>query len=698
MKTYDAAEIRNLGIVGHGGAGKTSLSSSFLFESGAVNRLGKVEEGNTITDFDEESIARNKSVSAALAHLEWDKTKINLIDTPGYRAFLFEARGAMPAVENALVVVSAVSGVEVGTKKVWAFCDEFDVARFLVINKMDRERASFERSLQSIHDAFGRSAVPVQIPIGEEKDFKGVVDLIRMKALVWPAGGGKPQETDVPDAAREAATAAREALVDIVAENDDALMEKYLEAGSLTDDELVGALRKAVQSRSIFPIFCAAGSLSIGAQPILDAVVRFAPSPADRGPRAGKDGHGGETARKPDNAEPFSGFVFKSLFDAFSGKINYVRVLSGVLKGESTIYNATRSEQERVGHLNIVQGKTLTTVPELRAGDLGAFAKLKVTQTGDSVVADKTKVVEFPKVNFPEPAISWALEPKSRGDEEKLSAGLHKLLETDPMLRVGRDAQTKEMLISGAGQQHVEVAISKLKRQGVECTLKLPKIPYRETITKAVKYVEYTHKKQTGGAGQYARVFLDVEPRKEGGYEFLDKIVGGVIDQSFRPSVDRGVQSKMHEGVLAGFPISGVRVSLVDGKTHPVDSKDIAFQIAGREAFKKAVMEAGPTLLEPHMHVEVTIPEECYGDILGDLNSRRARVQGMDQSGHSSIIKAVVPMAEMLSYSATLNSLTGGRGEYHMELAHYEPVPAHMQEKIIANAKAAAGKSEEEGG
>jgi elongation factor G len=696
MKIFDASEIRNVGVVGHGGAGKTSLVSALLFDSGAVNRFGKVDDGTTVTDFDEESIARKKSVSSALCHLEWERTKVNIIDTPGYGAFIHEMRGSLRVTDGALVVVSAVAGVEVSTRKAWAFTDEFQVARLIVLNKMDRERASFERSLESVQTTFGRMCLPIQIPIGQEKDFSGVVDLVRMKAITWPHdGSGKATEGPIPDALAADAQAARERLVDGVAENDDKLMEKYLEAGTLTDDELLAGLTSAVKRRAITPVLCAAASANIGTQPILEAIVRYLPSAAERGPATGKDHAGHEVTRNPVPTELFSAFVFKTVVDLFAGKITYFRVYSGTIKSDSHVYNASRSEDERVGPVDTVMGKSITPAGELHAGDIGAIAKLKVTQTGDTLVSDKGHALEYPRVSFAEPAISWAIEPKSRGDEEKLSAALHKLLDADPMLRVNRDPQTKEMLIAGSGQEHVEVAVAKLKRQGVECALHLPKIPYRETITKAVKYVEYTHKKQTGGAGQYARVFIDVEPKKDGGYEFVDKIVGGVIDQSFRPSVDKGVQSKMHEGVIAGFPVVGVRVSLVDGKTHPVDSKDIAFQVAGREAFKKAVADAGPTLLEPIMNVEVVVPEECYGDVLGDLNSRRGRVQGMDSSAGNSIIKAQAPMAEMLSYSATLNSITGGRGEYHMEFAHYDEVPAHLREKVIHDAKAAAGKGDE---
>jgi elongation factor G len=495
----------------------------------------------------------------------------------------------------------------------------------------------------------------------------------------------------------DAAKAAREKLMEAVAEGDDALMERYFEAGTLGDEDLAAGIRKGVASGRIFPVFLAAASLNVGTQPILDALVNLVPPPGASGQVEGKNpADGSPVVRRTAPTEPASAFVFKTLIDPFAGKISFFRVYSGTLKGESTLVNVARGETERLGAVNAAQGKTLTAVPEIRAGDLGAVTKLKVTATGDTL-ADKAAPVLYAPVKFPEPAISWAIEPKSRADEEKISAALHKLLDADPMLRINRDAQTHEMLISGAGQEHVEVMLAKLRRQGVEAKLKLPKIPYRETVTRAVKYVEYTHKKQTGGAGQYAKVVIDLEPLpRGGGYEFADKIFGGVIDQSFRPSVDKGVQAKMTQGVYAGYPVVDFRVSLVDGKTHPVDSKDIAFQIAGREAFKKAMTEARPTLLEPIMNVEIVVPEECMGDIVGDLNSRRGRVQGMDSRGHNQIIKATAPLAEMLSYSATLNSITSGRGSFHMEFATYDEVPAHLQEKIVAEAKAARGAEKEE--
>ena len=697
MKVYEAPDIRNVAVVGHGGAGKTSLTSALLFTSGAVNRLGKVDDGNTVTDFDEEAIERKKSVAASPCYLEWNKTKVNLIDTPGYGAFMHEARGAMRVVESALVVVDAVHGAEVNTEKAWAYAEEFGAARIIVINRMDRERASFERSVESLQSTLSRACVPAQYPIGQEKDFRGVVDLVRMKAITFEQdGSGKPSEGEVPAEILEAASAAREKLMEAVAECDDSLMEIYFDKGSLTEEEISKGLSKGVAAGSLFPIFLAVAPMNVGSQPVLDAIIGLLPSPAAFPEVKGLDADGKtEITRKTGAGEPASAFVFKTIVDPFAGKITFFRVYSGKVTGEGSLLNVGKGDAERMGTVNLAQGKAITPIDAISSGDIGTAAKLKVTNTGDTL-ADKGAPILYEPVRFAEPAISWAIEPKTRADEEKISAALHKLLEADPMLRMSRDQQTHEMLISGAGQEHVEVAVARMKRQGVEATLKLPKIPYRETITRAVKYVEYTHKKQTGGAGQYARVAIDIEPLPGGdGYEFADKIVGGVIDQQFRPSVDKGVQSKMVEGVVAGYPVSGVRVSLVDGKTHPVDSKDIAFQIAGREAFKKAVMDAKPVLLEPIMNVEIVAPEECMGDLVGDLNSRRGRVAGMEPRGHNQIIRCTVPLAEMLNYSATLNSVTSGRGSFHMELSSYEQVPAHLQEKIVAEAREAQKEGKE---
>jgi elongation factor G len=699
MKVYEAHDIRNVAVVGHGGAGKTSLTSALLFAAGAVTRLGKVDDGNTVTDHDEEAIARKKSIAASACYMEWNKTKINAIDTPGYGDFIHEARASMRVVESAIVVVDAVHGVEVNTERAWGYADEFGVARIIVINRMDKERASFARSVESLQEHLSRACMPAQIPIGEEKEFKGVVDLVRMKALVFPHDeSGKFEEQEIPGNLSEAATSAREKLMESIAECDDELMEIYFDKGSLSEEEFVTGLGKAVRSGKLYPIYLAAGPLNIGTTALLDAIVNLLPSPASRPEVTGANPSGdGEITVKSGVDEPASAFVFKTIIDPFAGKISFFRVYSGKISGDGSYQNVAKGETERMGGVSLAQGKSIEAVTAVASGDIGAVSKLKVTATGDTL-ADKSLQVVYQPVRFPDPAIAWAIEPKTRADEEKISATLHKLLDADPMLRTSRDPQTHEMLISGAGQEHVEVMLSKMRRQGVEATLKLPKIPYRETITKPVKYVEYTHKKQTGGAGQYARVAIDIEPIPGGdGYEFVDKIVGGVIDQQFRPSVDKGVRSKMTEGVVAGYPVSGVRVSLVDGKTHPVDSKDIAFQVAGREAFKKAVMDARPVLLEPIMNVTIVIPEECMGDVVGDLNSRRGRVAGMDPKGHSQIIKCTAPLAEMLTYPATLNSLTSGRGSFTMELASYEQVPPHLQDKIVADAKAAEGAGKEAG-
>jgi elongation factor G len=700
MKVYDASGIRNIAVVGHGGAGKTSLTSALLFTSGAVNRLGKVDEGNTITDYDEEAIERKKSITASLCHLVWNKTKVNVIDTPGFSAFLHETRAAMRVVEGAVIVVEATSGVEVNTEKAWNFADEFNAARIFVINRLDKERASFTRTMESIQSILSRAAVPLQIPLGEEKEFKGFIDLLKMKAFVFETDeSGKFTEGEIPETHKDATNTAREKLIEAVAEVDDKLMEGYFESGTLSDEDLARGLKQGVAERKLFPVLLTNATLSIGSAQVLDAIVDLIPSPAAVGEFKGtnpdaKDGEN-EITRKGEADEPASAFVFKTLIDPFAGQISFFRVYSGTIKSDSALMNTGRNESERFGAVNVAEGKSLTAVREARAGDIAAVTKLKVTETGDTL-AEKSDPIIYAPVEFPDPAISWAIEPKSRADEEKISAALHKLLGADPMLRLSRDPQTHEMLVSCAGQEHVEVMLSKLKRQGVEATLKLPKIPYRETITRAAKYVEYTHKKQSGGAGQYAKVVIDLEPLpRDEGYKFEDKIVGGVIDQQYRPSVDKGVQQKKAEGVIAGFPVVDIKVSLVDGKTHPVDSKDIAFQIAGRHAFKKAVADCKPVLLEPIMAVEIVAPEEAMGDIVGDLNSRRGRVLGMEAKGHNQVINATVPLAEMLNYSATLNSITSGRGAFHMESSAYDQVPGNLQEKIVEEAKAAAGEKAE---
>jgi elongation factor G len=696
MKVYDAASIRNVAVVGHSGAGKTQLISALLFDAGTVNRLGRVDDGTTVTDFDDEEIARKHTLSASVAFAEWNKTKINLIDTPGFANFLSDSRAGMKVADAALVVVDAVSGVEVQTEKVWEFANEYGLARFVVLNRIDRERASLERSLESLHALFGRAVIPIQLPIGEEKAFRGVVDLVSMKAVTFATNGsGKAAEAAIPADMTDRANAAREALVEMVAEADDALMEKFFEAGTLTQDELVGGLQKGTRAGHIFPLVCTSGLLNIGIQPLADNIVSYLPSAAER-PAKGKDPKSGdEISREVTDSGPYAAFVWKTVADPFAGRITMFRVMLGTLKADSTVYNATRSTQERLGHLILLQGKTQAEVPEIRAGDLGAVAKLKDTLTGDTI-AEKDTVL-FAPMKFPEPVLSYAVEPKSRGDEDKISGSLQRLQEEDPTIRSSRDSQTKELLLSGQGQLHIEVTVAKMKRRfGVEVSLKPPKIPYRETITASTE-AQGRHKKQTGGHGQFGDCTIKIEPLPRGSeFEFVDDIFGGAIPQQFRPAVEKGIQEARMRGYLAGYPVVDFKVTLVDGKFHPVDSSELSFKLASRLAFRDAMSRARPTILEPIMNVEVYAPSDFAGDLMGDLNGRRGRISGMDTRGGMTVIKAQVPMAEMLTYEQQLTSATGGRGSYHMEYSHYEEAPAQIQQKIIAASKAEKGEEAEE--
>jgi elongation factor G len=687
MKVYDAASLRNVALVGHSGSGKTQLVSALLFDAGAVNRLGKVDEGTTVTDYDEEAIARKHTLSAGVAYAEWNKVKINFIDTPGMANFLSDARAALRVADAALVVVDAVSGVEVSTEKVWAAADELGIPRMVVLNRVDRERASLERSLESLRAVFGRIVIPIQLPIGEEKAFKGVVDLVAMKAYTFV--DGKPSEGAVPADLASAAQTARDALIEMVAEADDALMEKFFDAGTLTQDELVAGLKRGIAAAKIVPLVLASATANIGLQPLLDAIVTYVPSPAERPLRARTaDGEDVEIVTKDGGA--VSAFVWKTVADPFAGRITLFRVLSGTLKSDTTVHNVTKDTVERLGHLVVVQGKTQTNVPEIKAGDIGAVAKLKETQTSD-VIGDKAAAT-VPPIKFPEPVISYAIEPKSRGDEEKISTALHRLQEEDPTINYTRDAQTKELLLAGQGQSHIEVTVAKLKRRfGVEVTLKLPRIPYRETIKAAVE-AHGRHKKQTGGHGQFGDCKVRFEPLPAGSdFEFVNDIFGGSIPRQFVPAIEKGIQDSRMRGFLAGYPMVDFRASVFDGSFHPVDSSEMSFKMAGSLAFKDGMARARPTLLEPVMNVEVYAPSDYAGDLMGDLNSRRGRIGGMDTRGVSTVIRAKVPMSEMLTYEQHLTSATGGRGSYHMEFDHYEEVPSHLHAKIIAASKAERG-------
>jgi len=688
MKVYDAASIRNTALVGHTGSGKTQLASAVLSDAGMINRFGRVDEGTTVTDYDEEEIARKHTLSAGLAYAEWSKQKINLIDTPGIGNFLSEARAALHVADAALVVVDAVAGVMVQTEKVWEAAEELGLPRLVVVNRLDRDRASLQRSLQSLQTVCNRTIIPIQLPIGEEKSLTGVVDLVTKKAFLYQSdGSGKFAESAIPGDMTAAVDAAREALIEMVAEADETLMEKFFEAGTLTDDELVAGLRAATAAGKIFPLVCTSALANIGVPQMLDAVLSYLPSPADR-PYKGVDPAGAEVMRRADEKAPLEAFVWKTIADPFAGRITMFRVVSGTLKADSTVQNKTRDTPERLGHLVLLQGKTQTTVPEIKAGDLGAVAKLKDTLTNDTL-GDKTDAVTFAAIKFPEPVLAYAIEPKSRGDEDKISTAMHRLEEEDPSIRYSRDPQTKELLLSGQGQLHIEVTVAKLKRRfGVDVNLKPPRIPYRETI-KASTEAHGRHKKQTGGHGQFGDCKIRMEPLARGAdFEFVDDIFGGSIPRQFVPAVEKGIQDTRLKGYLAGYPVVDFRVTVFDGSYHDVDSNELSFKLAGSLAFKDAMTRARPTILEPIMNVEVYAPADFAGDLMGDLNGRRGRIAGMDTRSGMTIIKAQVPMAEMLTYEQHLTSATGGRGTYHMEYSHYDEVPAHLQTKIIAAAKA----------
>jgi elongation factor G len=699
VKIYDAQNLRNVALVGHGGSGKTQLVSALLFAAGMANRLGKVDDGTSVTDYDEEEIQRRFSISASLAYAEWGKTKINFIDTPGYNIFLHETEAALMAADAVLMVVHGVAGVEVQTEKTWKFAENGNLARLFVVNQMDRDRASLERSLGSLQKAFGRSVIPIQLPLGEERGFRGVIDLVTMKAWSYqPDGSGKGQESEIPAEFADAAKAAHEALVEMVAEGNDALMEEFFEKGTIPVEDLVPGLRQAVGERRIYPVAVTSGLHNIGSSSLLDLIVDYLPSTESRGNAYGLDREGGtQVARVIADNQPVSAYVFKTVADPFAGRLSYFKVMSGVVKNDAVLTNFNRGTSEKLAHIAVMQGKTQTPVSELRAGDIGAVAKLKETLTGDTL-GDKAAPILYPKVQLAEPAISFAIEAKSRGDEDKLSSAIHRMLEEDLLLRFSRDPQTKEFLISGSGQQHVEVSVSKLRRRfKVEVNLKAPKVPYRETI-RAKAEAQGKHKKQTGGHGQYGDCWIKMEPLARGsGFEFVNDIFGGAVPRNFIPAIEKGIVEASAKGYLAGYPVVDFRVILFDGSYHDVDSSEMAFKLAGSKAFKKSMELAKPCLLEPIMNVEISAPENYAGDIMGNLNGRRGRVQGMDSKSGSTVVKAQVPLAEMLTYASDLTSMTQGRGTYSMEYDHYDVVPQPIAEKIVTAAKAAGhGKEEEE--
>jgi elongation factor G len=688
MKVYSGSEIRNVAVAGHNDTGKTTLVSQLLFTAGATTRFGRVEDGTTTTDFDPDEIDRKHSISAAIAFAEWKNTKVNLIDTPGFGIFLMEARAALRVADAAAIVVSGVTGVEVTTEKVWKFADEYSLPRLIIINKLDRERASFSRTLEALQKKFGKSVVPVQLPIGEEHNFSGIIDLVSMKALKYPTdGSGKYETVDIPADLKAEADDWREKLIEKVAEGDDTLMERFFEQGGLSQEELLDGMRREVAHHEIYPVLLASASHNIGGQAILDAFVTLFPAADEAKTIDGTDKNGQPTTfeRRPE-AFP-AALVFKTFSDPFSGRVSLFRVFGGTIKSDTSYWNTTKDHEERIGKLQLLQGKQQIPVTELKAGDIGAVAKLKDVHTGDSL-ANKDHWIAIPHIQYPEAAIAFAVEAKSRGDEDKLSSAIHRIIEEDPTIRFQRDEQTKEFLISGQGQLHVEIIVQKLKKKySVDVILHPPKVPYRETITKAAE-AHGRHKKQSGGHGQFADCKITMEPLPRGAdFEFVDEIFGGSIPRQYIPAVEKGIQDARVKGYLAGYPVVDFRVRLKDGQYHDVDSSEMAFKIAGSLAFQDAMEKARPTLLEPIMHVDISAPSEYVGDIMGDLNSRRGRVEGVDAEEDMQTVKARVPLAEMLTYGSTLRSITQGRGSFHMEYNHYEEVPKNLQEKIIAEAK-----------
>jgi elongation factor G len=688
MSKYESKSIRNLAIIGHGGTGKTSLCESLLYLAGKTDRPGRVDEGTSSMDYEPEEQKRHISISAATNHIDRDKHRINFIDTPGDSNFAFDTKSCLRIVDGAVVLVDAVAGVEFQTEKVWEYADEFNLPRLLFINRMDRERADFEKAVESIRDRLGKKVTIFSLPIGTENNFSGVVDLTAMKAFAYDDQKRMDKTIDIPADMAETVKKYRDILIEDVAETDDELMNKYLEGGELSPEDLQAGLRKGLISGILIPVLCGSALKNIGIYPLIDAIIRYFPSPVDRGSIAGKKPGTGEVEiRLPEESAPFSALVFKTIADPYAGRLTLFRVYSGTLKSDLGLFNASRKTTERIGNLFFLEGKIQKPVEELIPGDIAAIAKLKETATGDTLCAEKSSII-YPKIDPPPAIIAFAVEAKTRGDEDKLVSSIHRLTDEDPTLVFHRDDQTREMILSGLGQVHIEVTVEKMKRKfGLEVNLKTPKVPYKETI-KGKTTVQGRYKKQSGGRGQFGDTWLDIEPLPRGsGFEFVDRIVGGVIPGQYRPAVEKGIVEAMAEGVVAGYPVVDLRVSLTDGSYHTVDSSEMAFKIAGSLGFKKGVLECQPTLLEPIVNISIEIPDEYMGDVIGDLNSRRGKVLGMDSLGHHQIIKGQVPLAEILKYAPDLRSMTSGRGTFTYEHSHYEEVPVYIAEKIIAESK-----------
>ncbi len=692
METKD---LRNIALISHGHAGKTSLADAFLFDAKVNSRQGMVDDGSSLFDFEPEELKRNKTLSASLHHFKWQKNEINIIDTPGDANFMSEVQTCLQAVETALVVIDALSGVQVQTEKVWRYAENFGLSRLLFVNKIEMERANFDAVLKGIEQTLGIKPLVIQLPIGEEASFRGVVDLISMKALVFADdGSGNFSEEAIPEEMQAQAEEMRGKMIEDIAESSDELLEKYLEGTELSSEEIFGGLKKGILSCSLFPVLCGSATNNIGIQPILNLIINCFPSPLDRtfkgiNPKTEK-----EEERNAGKDSTLSLFVFKTVADPYAGKLTIFRVISGTLNSDSTVYNISKDTKERIGQILKIEGKNQKAINPAIAGDIAAVAKLKETTSGDTICDEKAPFA-FKQIELAEPVMQLALEPKSKGDEDKLISSLSRLMEEDATLRTRRDEQTHEFILEGMGQTHLDVAIEKMQRKfGVNVEVKTPKVAYKETVRGTAKG-QGKLKKQSGGRGQFADTWMEIEPLPKGqGFEFVNKIVGGVIPRQYIPSVEKGVLEAMKEGVSAKYPVIDVKVTLYDGSFHDVDSSDIAFKIAGSMGFKKIMADAKPVLLEPIVNLEITVPDESMGDVIGDLNGRRGRVSGMEPKINCQVIKAQVPMAEVLKYASDLTSITGGRGTFSMEFSHYEEVPNQLQEQIIAQRKAELGQEE----
>jgi elongation factor G len=683
LKVYETDRLRNLAIIGHGGAGKTSLVEAMLFNAGHTTRLGRVDEGNATTDYLPEEIKRKISVSTTMAPCEWKECKINILDTPGYADFFSEVKSALRVVDSIMTVVEAVAGVEVQTEIGWQEANRVKLPKMIFINKMDRENANFDRVLDQVKDILKCNAVPVELPIGSETQFSGIVDLLTMKAYRYNKDGSY-QEQEIPGDLLSAAQEAHQNLMEAAAEGDDELLMRYLDGETLTGEEIFTGLKKAFQSQSLVPVLCGSSLNNIGIRHLMDFIVNVIPSPADLA----------EPGANPQQ-EPLAALVYKTMADPYVGKVSFFRVFGGVLKSDSQVYNATKEKEEKIAQLFVMRGKQQENVTEVKAGDLAAVAKLQETGTGNTLCR-KDKVIILPGIDFPEPNLSFAIEPKSKVDEDKLGSAMAKLVEADPTIRLSKNTETKETILTGMGDTHLEIVLERLQQKfGVEVTSKKPKIPYRETIRSTVQS-EGRHKKQTGGRGQFGHVWMTLEPMPEGDFEFAEKVFGGAVPRQYYPAVEKGVREALNEGVLAGYPVTGLRATLYDGSFHPVDSSELAFKLAAILSFKNGMEKANPVLLEPVMNVEVTVPEQFMGDIMGDFNSRRGRILGMEsRDGGVQVIRATAPLAELADYAIVLKSITQGRGTFKMEFFQYDETPARLAEEIIEKHKAELEKERE---